>query len=90
MFDLLIEFLSDILPWLRRKRDRAREWTGTVEAKRTWGLSKHAYLVIFRTDEGRREKVRMDSKEEFDRFEDGRRYFKKAGEDLPEPRPRPA
>ncbi len=87
MIDFLLGFLGDLfafLPGVRRKRDRRREWSGTVEAKRTWGLSEHAYLVIFRTDDGQRKKVRMDREEDFDSYEEGRRYFKKAGEDLPE------
>lgn len=65
MIDLILELLDDLfvfLPWIRRKRDRRREWSGTVEAKKTWTLAKHAYLVIFRTDDGQRKKVRLDRK----------------------------
>jgi len=88
MFDLILELLGDwfiFLPWVRRKKDRRKEWSGTVEAKKTWTLAKHAYLVIFRTDDGQRKKVRLDRKEDFDIYEEGRRYLKKAGEDLPDP-----
>ncbi len=90
MIDLILELLGDwfvFLPWVRRKRDRRKEWLGTVEAKKTWTLTKHAYLVIFRTDDGQRKKVRLDRKEDFDIYEEGRRYIKKAGEDLPETKP---
>ncbi len=90
MIDLILELLSDLLfflPWSRRKRDRRKEWSGTVEAKKTWTLAKHAYLVIFRTDDGQRKKVRLDRKEDFDIYEEGRRYSKKAGQDLPDTRP---
>jgi hypothetical protein len=90
MGSLILEILDNLLflfPWSRRKRDRRKEWSGTVEAKRTWTLSKHAYLVIFRTDEGQRKKVRMDRKEDFDIYEEGRRYTKRAGQDLPDPKP---
>lgn len=90
MIDFILELLGDwfvFLPWVRRKRDRRKEWSGTVEAKKTWTLTKHAYLVIFRTDDGQRKKVRLDRKEDFDIYEEGRRYIKKAGEDLPETRP---
>jgi len=90
MIDLILELLGDwfvFLPWVRRKRDRRKEWSGTVEAKKTWTLTKHAYLVIFRTDDGQRKKVRLDRKEDFDIYEEGRRYIKKAGEDLPETKP---
>jgi hypothetical protein len=90
MMDLILEFLDNLLvllPWSMRKRDRRREWTGTVEAKKTLALSKHAYLVIFRTDDGQRKKVRLDRREEFDLYEEGRRYTKKAGEDMPDAKP---
>lgn len=90
MFDLILELLSDRLlffPGIKRKRDRRREWSGTVEAKKIRTLGKHAYLVIFRTDEGQRKKVRFDRREDFDLYEEGRRYVKKAGEDLPDAKP---
>ncbi len=90
MIDFILELLGDwfvFLPWVRRKRDRRKEWSGTVEAKKTWTLTKHAYLVIFRTDDGQRKKVCLDRKEDFDIYEEGRRYIKKAGEDLPETKP---
>ena len=57
MFDLILGILDDVfvlVPWVRRKRERRKEWSGTVEAKKTQTLSRHAYLVIFRTDCGRR------------------------------------
>lgn len=88
MGSIILEILDSLLvlfPWSKRKRDRRQEWSGTVEAKKTWTLSEHAYLVIFRTDDGQRKKVRMDRKEDFDLYEEGRRYFKRAGRDLPEP-----
>jgi hypothetical protein len=92
MIDLLLEVLDNFLvflPWSIRKRDRRKEWSGTVEAKKTWALSKHAYLVIFRTDDGQRKRVRLDRKEDFDIYEEGRRYTKKAGDDLPDAKPKP-
>jgi hypothetical protein len=90
MIDFILDVLGDLLallPWSKRKRDRRKEWSGTVEAKKTWTLSKHAYLIIFRTDDGQRKKVRLDRKEDFDIYEEGRRYIKKAGEDLPDTKP---
>jgi len=92
MIDVLLEILDDllvVLPWSVRKRERRKEWSGTVEAKKTLALSKHAYLVIFRTDDGQRKKVRLDRKEDFDLYEEGRRYAKKAGEDMPDTKPKP-
>lgn len=90
MIQFILSFLEGLLylsPSIKRKRDRRKEWSGTVEAKKTWTLTKHAYLVIFRTDDGQRKKVRLDRKEDFDIYEEGRRYIKKAGEDLPETKP---
>jgi hypothetical protein len=87
MFDFVLELLgwvAILFPGFRRKRERRNEWSGTVEAKKTRGLSKHAYLVIFLTDDGRRKKVRLDRKEDFDKYQEGRRYTRKAGEDLPD------
>lgn len=92
MIDFILELLGDwfvFLPWVRRKRDRRKEWSGTVEAKKTLTLSKHAYLVIFQTDDGQRKKVRLDRKEDFDLYKEGRRYTKKAGDDLPDAKPKP-
>ncbi len=90
MIDFILELLGDwfvFLPWVKRKRERRKEWTGTIEAKKTSALSKHAYLVIFRTDDGQRKKVRLDRSEEFDLYEEGRRYTKRAGEDMPDAKP---
>jgi len=87
MGSIILEILDSLLvlfPWSKRKSDRRKEWKGTVEAKRTWTLSEHAYLVIFRADDGQRKKVRMDNQEEFDGYEEGRRYIKRTGQDLPE------
>ncbi len=81
----ILDILLVLFPWSKRKRDRRDEWSGTVEAKRTWTLSEHAYLVIFRTDDGKKKRIRMDGKEDFDIYEEGRRYIKRAGQDLPEP-----
>ena len=90
MFDFILELLSDwlvLLPWAKRRRERRKEWSGNVEAKKTSALSKHAYLVIFRTEDGQIKKVRLDRREEFDLYEEGRRYTKKAGEDMPDAKP---
>jgi len=89
MLDILIDMLEGLFSSspLRRKRERDKEWAGTVEAKKTCTLSKHAYLVIFRTDDGKRKKVRLDRTEDFERYEEGRRYTKRAGDDLPDATP---
>jgi len=90
MIDFILDVLDDLLafsPGLRRIRDRSQEWTGTVETKKTSILSRHGYIVIFRTDDGRRKKVRLDRKEDFDIYQEGRRYAKKAGQVLPDTQP---
>lgn len=79
----LFERLSPTLAYVRRKRERGKEWSGTVEAKKAQPVSRHAYLVTFRTDDGHRKNLYLDRKEDFDRYEEGRRYTKKAGDDLP-------
>jgi len=81
----ILDIILVLFPWSKRKSARREEWSGTVEAKRNWTLSQHAYLVIFRTDDGQRKKIRMDRKEAFYQYEEGRRYIKRAGQDLPEP-----
>ncbi len=89
LIDLVFEVLGDLLvllPW-NRKRERRGEWTGLVEAKKTGALSKHAFLVVFRTDDGKKKKVRLDRKEDFDVYEEGRKYLKRAGHVLPDTRP---
>lgn len=85
LLDSLLDGLFFLLPGIRRKRERRQEWVGTVETKKTQALSKQAYLVIFRTDDGRRKKLRLDRIEDFSRYEEGRRYAKKAGDSLPDP-----
>lgn len=68
MIDCILELLIDgfvLLPWVKRW-ERRKEWSGTVEVKKTRILSPHAYFVIFRTDDGQRKKVRLDRREEFD------------------------
>jgi hypothetical protein len=90
MFDLILSFLADLLSlspgfgWLKKRKDRNKEWSGTVEAKRTAALSRHAFFVIFRTDDGQRKKLRLDRREDFDLYAEGRRYTKKKGQDLPD------
>jgi hypothetical protein len=85
LLDSLLDSLLFLLPGIRRKRERRQEWVGTVEAKKSRALSRQAYLVIFRTDDGRRKKLGLDRKEDYDLYEEGRRYAKKSGDDLPDP-----
>ena len=72
---------------LKRKREISQEWSGTVEKKKaliTPTFSRLRYSVVFQTEEGKRKKLRM-RKADFDLYQEGRRYTKKAGDYLPDP-----
>jgi len=92
MLDIIFDALSLIgdallfLPSrLKRKREISQEWSGTVEEKITFSsLSRHRYSVVFQTGEGQRKKLRM-GKADFELYQKGRRYTKKAGDYLPDP-----
>ena len=81
LFDLLLVFQ------LKRKWEIPQEWFGTVEKRKAGispSLSRYRYSVVFRTEEGKRKKLRM-GKADFDLYQEGRRYTKKAGDYLPDP-----
>ena len=81
LFDLVLLFQ------IKRKWEIPKEWSGTVEKKKEDmipALSRYRYIVVFRTEEGKRKKLRM-GKTDFDSYQEGRRYIKKAGQYLPDP-----
>lgn len=84
----LIEFLINmIFPSRRRKKKREEDWYGVVEEKMMksdYSVAKYRCSVVFRAEDGRRIKMKVDD-ELFNRFEKGVRYHKKKGEDFPEP-----
>jgi hypothetical protein len=91
MLDFIFDFLFDLLVFLpdllKRRREIPREWSGTVEKKTvrtTPSIFRERYSVVFRTEEGKRKKLRM-GKADFDLYQEGRRYTKKAGDYLPDP-----
>ena len=88
MFDILFDLFDlALLFHLKRKREIPKEWFGTVEKKKedmTPALSRYRYIVVFRTEEGKRKKLRM-GKADYDLYQEGRRYTKRAGEYLPDP-----
>jgi hypothetical protein len=91
MLDLIFDFLFDLLlllPFLlKRKWEIRQEWSGTVEKKKartTPSIFRYRYSVVFQTEEGKRKKLRM-GKADFDLYQEGRRYTKKAGDYLPDP-----
>ena len=90
MLDIIISFLGDLLffvfPW-KRKWDLSKAWSGTVEKKYVRPsptLSPYRYSVVFRTDKGKRKRLKM-KKEDFDLYHEGRTYIKKSGAKLPQP-----
>lgn len=91
MLDLLIGMLGDLVLFVfpvKRRMDLSKSWSGTVEKKTVRpspSLSPYRYSVVFRTDGGKRKRLRM-KKEDFDRYMEGGRYIKKSGEPLPVPR----
>jgi hypothetical protein len=84
----LIEFLINmILPSRRRKKKRAEDWYGVVEEKgmkSDYSIAKYRCFVVFRTEDGRTIKMKL-TEENFNKYEQGRRYHKRRGEDFPEP-----
>jgi hypothetical protein len=91
MVDIIFDSLFDLLlllPFLlKRKWEIPQEWSGTVEKKKahtTLSISRYRYSVVFQTEKGKRKKPRM-GKADFDLYQEGRRYTKKAGEYLPDP-----
>ena len=91
MLDIIFDSLFDLLLFLpfllKRKWEISQEWSGTVEKKKahtTPSLSRYRYLVVFQTEDGKRKKLRM-GKADFDLYQEGRRYTKRAGDYLPDP-----
>jgi hypothetical protein len=88
MIDTLIELIIyAVFPYYKRKKRREEEWYGFVEEKKSrsdYVLLKNKYSVIFRTDHGQRRKIKVERQELFDKYEKGRRYHKKKGEDYPD------
>lgn len=91
MLDIIFDLFFDLLvvsPYLVKRRWGIRqEWSGTVEKKKarvSRPVSRYGYAVVFRTEEGKRKKLLM-GKAEYDLYQEGRRYTKKAGAYLPDP-----
>ena len=87
MIDTIIELLIyAIFPFYKRKKQREEEWHGVLKEKIVKGdysLGKYKLYLVFRTDAD--QKIKMPVREElFSRYEEGKRYHKKKGEDLPE------
>ncbi len=88
MFDAILEFLIyAIFPYFKKKKRKKEEWYGVIEEKRVEGdysLKKHMHVVIFRTNEGLKRKMKMNE-ELFKKYEKGKQYHKRSGEDYPDP-----
>ena len=87
MIDGLIEFLIyAILPYYQKKKKREEEWYGVVEEKKVksnYSVSKYKCYVIFRKDDGQKIKMKINE-EDLNKYEEGKRYHKRSGEDFPE------
>ena len=88
MLDAILEFfLYAIFPYFKRKKRKKEEWYGVVEENRIEGdysLKKQKYAVVFRTSEGQKRKFHMNE-ELFNKYEKGKQYHKRSGEDYPNP-----
>ena len=88
MLDAILEFfLYAIFPYFKRKKRKKEEWYGVVEENRIEGdysLKKQKYAVVFRTSEGQKRKFHMNE-ELFNKYEKGKQYHKRCGEDSPNP-----
>lgn len=86
MLDAILDLVVyAIFPYLKKKKRKKEEWYGVVEEKKEEGdfsLKKQGYVVIFRTSEGLKRKMKM-SEELFKTYEKGKQYHKKRGEDYP-------
>ena len=88
MWDSILELIVyAIFPYFKRKKRKKEEWYGVVEEKRVEGdysLKKQPHVVIFRTSEGLKRKMKM-SEDLFRKYEKGKQYHKRKGEEYPEP-----
>ena len=88
MFDIIIEGIFDFfLIIFGRKRRRNDEWDGMVVDKKTKGdysAGKYKCYDVFKTDEGKLKKIKMDETE-FLKYELHKRYHKPSGNSLPMP-----
>ena len=78
-----------IFPFYKRKRQREGEWVGVVEIKKVksgFSVAKFPCVVVFQTDDGARIKMKF-RQEDCSRYEEGKRYQKRMGEDYPFPAP---
>jgi hypothetical protein len=88
MIGSAIDFIFGFLVLLFvRTREKRQDWVGTVEEKkvrRGFSAARYRYVVIFRKEDGQGKKLRMDQ-DDFDMYQEGKRYHKKRGEYLPDP-----
>jgi hypothetical protein len=89
MIDFLFDFIFSVIPYLRRRKERGKEWTGFLEEVRKvpcGPLAKYKNRAVFHTDDGRRITIRL-TEHDAAKYQRGIRYHKKAGEDFPAPLP---
>jgi hypothetical protein len=71
---------------LTKQKRKNEEWAGILEEKRqkSYSLAKQFHILVFRKEDGKKVKFRVKA-EDYDRYEKGKRYFKREGEFLPDP-----
>jgi len=81
------EILEFIILWLTRQKRKKEEWLGVLQEKKVKGaysLSKLRHELIFRKEDGKKIKIKVDE-EASSLYEKGKRYLKRSGELLPDP-----
>jgi len=74
-----------ILTFFAQKQKKS-SWTGQLIKKRQSyddETGRTTYKLIFKTDEGKKKRVQMKSKQEFDNWEEGENAIKVSGEYFP-------
>jgi hypothetical protein len=80
-------FVMVLIGWFLRRWNRKQEWFGVViknKRRRARSPSKYRYTVVFRTEDGRRKRLRM-GESYASSFKLGWRYRKRKGVDFPDP-----
>ena len=89
MFDIIFEAIITFfdLHFFGGRRGRRDDWNGIVVEKKTKGdysVGKYKCYVVFKTDEGKLKKIKMDETE-FLNYELQKRYHKSPGNLFPHP-----
>ncbi len=86
IFYILEAIFGYLVLVLTKQKRKNEEWAGILEEKRqkSYSLAKQFHVLVFRKEDGKKVKFRVKA-EDFERYEKGKRYLKRAGEFLPDP-----